>query len=80
MVLSGKWIIVENLRLSEVSQTLTLTYCMYSYVEYRLLFFIGDIMLEGRILKKGGKLEGEKGKKRFKSVKYDQMTYGDIEI
>lgn len=53
MVLSGKRIIVENLRLSEVSQTLTLTYCMYTYVEYRLLFFIGDIMLEGRILKKG---------------------------
>lgn len=58
MVLSGKWIIVENLRLSEVSQTLTLTYCMYSYVEYRLLFFIGDIMLEGRILKKRGKSKG----------------------
>lgn len=37
-------------------------------------------MLERRILKKRGKLEGENEKKRFKSVRYDQMAYADIEI
>lgn len=52
----------------------------YAYVEYRLLFFYRRYNVRKKNTEKRGKLEGENEKKRFKSVRYDQMAYADIEI
>lgn len=74
MVLSGKWIIVENIRLNEVSQTLTLIAC-FMHMWNKDCFF--DRRYNARrknTEKKRETLEAENGEKRFKSVKYDQMT------